>query len=443
MKANYLTKGPLPLKRVRLVINVFVMMAFLFSISSVGTALAVEEDATLPELSLTKSVDSGAAVSNEQLTYTINWAVNGSADATNVVITDPIPENTSIVSVHGDGKYDSDSNSVIWDLGTKSPGDSGSVTVVLLTSLNLQGGMIVKNVATMMSDEIESVSADATTMIMDETHPILQITKDVSNEKPQAGDTITYTVVVTNVGSAAAENVIFGDALPSGMTFVGGKTNKTFDLGDIAIGKSASKTYKVNIAENAKSGTYENIAIAYADNHDSVTVVSEVKLVPIVLGDTTEPELAVSKSVNVAYANPGDVVEYKVVLTNNGSGDAMNVTVTDQLPLSFLFEETKDVTSKWSFESVAAGETKEIVYKVMIDKDAKSGNYENVAMVTADELDDLSANSSLEVRETEVLGGLTETGAAPYDYLYYLAGLLLIASGFGVFYTYSQKKENS
>jgi uncharacterized repeat protein (TIGR01451 family) len=442
MKANYHMVKPLQKGKTQLVIKLFIVMAFLFNMTSIGTVLAAESEVALPELSLSKKVDSGAAVSNEQLTYTINWTVGGEADATHVVLTDPIPENTSIVSVHGDGEYDSDSNSAIWDLGTKSPGDTGSVSVVLLTGLNLTGGSIIKNTATMESSEVDPVSADATTTIMDETRPILQITKDVNNEKPTAGDTVTYTVVVTNVGSAAAENVTLSDTLPKGLTFAKGKTTKTFELGDIAIGKSVTQTYKADLAKSANSGTYENIAIVYADNHDSVIANSEIELVPVVLGDTTEPELAVNKSVNVEFANPGDVVEYKIVLTNNGSGDAMNVTVVDRLPLSFLFEETKDVTKEWAFESVAAGETKEIVYKVVIDNEAKSGTYDNLAVVTADELDDLSANSSLEVRETEVLGVLTETGTAFRDYILYFLGISLVASGIW-FYTREKRLEQS
>ena len=270
MKANYHMVKPLQKGKTQLVIKLFIVMAFLFNMTSIGTVLAAESEVALPELSLSKKVDSGAAVSNEQLTYTINWTVGGEADATHVVLTDPIPENTSIVSVHGDGEYDSDSNSAIWDLGTKSPGDTGSVSVVLLTGLNLTGGSIIKNTATMESSEVDPVSADATTTIMDETRPILQITKDVNNEKPTAGDTVTYTVVVTNVGSAAAENVTLSDTLPKGLTFAKGKTTKTFELGDIAIGKSVTQTYKADLAKSANSGTYENIAIVYADNHDSV-----------------------------------------------------------------------------------------------------------------------------------------------------------------------------
>ncbi|MBU1075391.1 DUF11 domain-containing protein, partial [Patescibacteria group bacterium] len=101
----------------------------------------------LPTLSLDKKVSSGAAESNEQLTYTIDWSVAGNADAHQVIITDPIPTDTGIVSVYSGGVYDGALNTATWDLGTKSPGDSGSVTMVVNTNLALTAGTVVKNTA--------------------------------------------------------------------------------------------------------------------------------------------------------------------------------------------------------------------------------------------------------------------------------------------------------
>lgn len=74
------------------------------------------EGATLPELTLTKSVDKNSAEPGEVLTYTITYSNVGSGDATNIIILETIPVNTTYVtnSATGTGmtiKYSHDGGS--------------------------------------------------------------------------------------------------------------------------------------------------------------------------------------------------------------------------------------------------------------------------------------------------------------------------------------------
>src|SRR5262249_27162999 len=48
----------------------------------------------------------------------------------------------------------------------------------------------------------------------------LSVSKTVSNPTPNVGDTITFTVTLSNQGPAAATNVQLTDLLPAGLTFV-------------------------------------------------------------------------------------------------------------------------------------------------------------------------------------------------------------------------------
>ena len=68
----------------------------------------------------------------------------------------------------------------------------------------------------------------------------LALTKTVSDPTPNVGDTITFTVTLTNTGPDAATGVQVTDLLPAGLTFVSA-TPSQGDLqpGDAACGPSA------------------------------------------------------------------------------------------------------------------------------------------------------------------------------------------------------------
>ncbi|MGA2666815.1 MAG: DUF11 domain-containing protein [Patescibacteria group bacterium] len=87
------------------------------------------EYGTTPQLTLTKTVDKTQAQSGDTLTYTITYQNQTSDQLTNTSISDAIPANTNYVtsSVSASGTYDG-SSKVTWNLGTLSPGASGSVS---------------------------------------------------------------------------------------------------------------------------------------------------------------------------------------------------------------------------------------------------------------------------------------------------------------------------
>ncbi|PIY96497.1 MAG: hypothetical protein COY66_04000, partial [Candidatus Kerfeldbacteria bacterium CG_4_10_14_0_8_um_filter_42_10] len=400
------------------------------------TCTVTNEDIAPPVLDINKSVSPVTVLAGGNLTYTIEWQISGEADATNVTITDPIPLNTTFVSASNEGVYSTADNTVTWALGTKAPGDSGIFTVNVTVNSLAEAGTIIVNTATIDSSETDPVSDDASSTVMATTAPILQITKDVSDPSVNPGATVTYTVVITNVGSADALNVTLTDVMPTNLTFVsGGGNTKTFELGDLAIGDSVTKTYNVLVADDSGAGTYTNTATAEADNHSPISAQADLGVVlPTVLGDETSPDLAIVKTVNVAFANPGNTVEYTVKITNNGDGDATNVTLTDQLPSGFTFDGTTDAVKAWELGDLAPNEEKTVTYKVKIADNMTAGTYNNLAIANADNNDDVTAQAPLEVRAIAVLGAsLEETGTGWMDYLVYIVGIGLLAFGIGLF----------
>ncbi len=87
---------------------------------------------------------SGPATGNvgANITYTITYANTGNAAANSVVITDPLPANTTFVSASGGGSHVG--ANVVWNLGTLNAGVTGQ-TVTLTVALNAPGTITNEN----------------------------------------------------------------------------------------------------------------------------------------------------------------------------------------------------------------------------------------------------------------------------------------------------------
>ena len=68
----------------------------------------------------------------------------------------------------------------------------------------------------------------------------LAVAKTVSNPTPNVGDTITFTVTLTNAGPDAATGVEVTDLLPAGLSFVSATASQgSYDSGQRGCGPSA------------------------------------------------------------------------------------------------------------------------------------------------------------------------------------------------------------
>src|SRR5262249_7059129 len=101
----------------------------------------------------------------------------------------------------------------------------------------------------------------------------LALTKTVNNGRPNVGDTITFTVTLTNQGPDLGTNVTVQDLLPVGLTFVSatpsrGTYNSTtgaWVVGTVAPG--APQTLQIR-AQVVSPGPQTNTAVARADQSD-------------------------------------------------------------------------------------------------------------------------------------------------------------------------------
>jgi uncharacterized repeat protein (TIGR01451 family) len=98
----------------------------------------------------------------------------------------------------------------------------------------------------------------------------LSVTKAASDETPNEGVEVTYTITATNGGPSPATNVVVTDRLPDGVTLVGNSSNVvqgSFDentgvwtIGSLALDAEATLTYRVTIDEETSGRSLINTA---------------------------------------------------------------------------------------------------------------------------------------------------------------------------------------
>ncbi len=352
-----------------------------------------------PIITIAKSDAPDPVQAGAQLTYTLAWTVAGNSPATNLTITDPVPANTTFVSAANGGTFDATAKVVTWALGNHVPGDSGSVSFVVTVAAPLANNTLLTNTATIDSDENTPVSDTETTTVASAS--TLSIVKTDSADPVKPGDPLTYTLAWTVAGNSPVTNLVITDTLPTQLTFVSASNSGTYDaatrllswsLGNHVPGDTGSVTVNVTVSSDLSNGAViTNTATVDADE---TTPASDTETTTI----TAAPILSITKSVNLAFANPGDTATYTVTVKNTGNDAAINATLTDTLPAGFTFVDGGLATKTFALGTIAKGASVTVTYNVKIDAAKTAGTYENLATAKADNHGSVTAKAPLEVR---------------------------------------------
>ena len=150
--------------------------------------------------------------------------------------------------------------------------NSRTSVLTLVTGLNTP----VNNHAFNINAQSGSIShlAPATLNVVSPTSADLSLTKTASPNPGQTGVTLSYRIIATNNGPAAATNVMVADTLPPGVSFVSATTTQgncngsgpvNCNLGNLAVGGSAIITI---IVTPSASGQITNSATVSASESD-------------------------------------------------------------------------------------------------------------------------------------------------------------------------------
>jgi len=188
--------------------------------------------------------------------------------------------------------------------------------------------------------------------------PGLTITKVVNVPTLVAPGELTYTVVVANPGTAAANNVVVTDTNPpntlfeslsqSGTTFactapaMNTAGTITCTAPSLAAGASTTFTIVDEVLAAADGTTVINTAVATATGltPPPATATTVIPVPPVVEGESVSatPELTITKSVDHSTLVAPGALTYTVVVTNPGTAADTDVVMTDPNPPNTVFE---------------------------------------------------------------------------------------------------------
>ena len=193
-----------------------------------------------------------------------------------------------------------------------------------------EGGDIV-NTASAQSDEVTTPVTDTVTTPVVPAAPALTIVKsDPTNADEDGsstvsiGDTLTYTITVTNSGNIDQNNVVVTDNRI---------TPSTNTCATVAVGGTCTLTGDYVVTMSDEGGDIVNTASA--ESTEVTTPVTDTVTTPVV---PAAPALTIVKSnpVNAdedgsSTVSIGDTLTYTITVTNSGNIDQNNVVVTDNL----------------------------------------------------------------------------------------------------------------
>jgi uncharacterized repeat protein (TIGR01451 family) len=234
----------------------------------------------------------------------------------------------------------------------------------------------------------------------------IELIKSVDNPQAQVGDTVVYTYVVINTGSATLviNNLVDDQLGPI-----------TVDQTTLAPGEQTTGTSQpVTIAEGDLPLT--NIAVVNAQRSDNGEPLSDTDTVTIAAdspedpGDGSPPEEVVTdpsgrvtlrKRVNPPFAQVGDIVTWTISVTNTSGQVLNNLSITDTIPSGLAIIDVSSSAGNVSFSgrqvtlnlaALNVGQT--VTVDVQTRVDGSAFIFTNLAVITGPDLE-LAASARL------------------------------------------------
>lgn len=269
--------------------------------------------------------------------YVLDLCVQAHIDVCHVEVNAILPEGVSLVRSEPEGTIQGKNGQLTWMFDSMKCGETRHSRVTLRA--DREGNLCVCFCVT-------AVPVQFCTILC--AKPILECTK-CGPEEACPGDSVHYTVTVTNRGTCAAEDVVLTDIVPDGLEHSSGLRTLTYKLGTL----EPCQTKKINICFTAvKRGKICNRITATACN----ATPTSCEAVCIVCKECVELVKVGPKEVPI-----GKNAEYQITVTNPGDKSLTEVVLTDQAPAATSIVEAKGAIVNcnqaiWRFKELKPGE---------------------------------------------------------------------------------------
>jgi uncharacterized repeat protein (TIGR01451 family) len=351
------------------------------------------------DLALSKTVDNSSPIVNDNVVFTINLSNLGQDPATSVMVTDQLPAGLQFVSsTVTQGSYDDTTG--IWTVGTVNVGNN--VATLTITASVTSTGTLTNTANVTQSDQYDPDTANnqsSATVTPGAAPADLTVTKTDTPDPVLAGNNITYTITVSNVGGSAATSVSLTDAVPTNTTFVslaqdtgtafscsnpgvGNTGNVNCTIATLAAAASAQFTLVVKVDSNTTTGTsISNTATASMTATDPTTGNNSATATTLV---NVQTDVAVVKTDSPDPVVAGGNLTYSITVSNNGPSDAQSVSLTDAVPTNTTFVSFAQNTGQaFNCTSPSAGSTGTVTCSIATLSGGTSATFTMIVNVNA------------------------------------------------------------
>jgi len=291
--------------------------------TAVGPILSISKTASAPIL-----MRGGTG----SFTLTVTNGGTGPTNATTVTVSDSLPTGLTPTSAAGTGWTCTVAVTCTRTDVLNAGGSYPAITIQASVAAN--AGASLTNTAS-VSGGGDSTAANGSVTIGTAAGPDLTITKTASAPILMRGGTGSFTLSVTNNGSATSGTVTVSDSLPTGLTPTSASgTGWTCTLAvsctrsDVlaATASYPAITIQVTVAANAGASLTNNASVVGGGDSTASTG-------SVTIGTAAGPDLTISKTASAPTFLRGGTGSFTLTVTNNGSAtNGTVVTVSDSLP---------------------------------------------------------------------------------------------------------------
>jgi uncharacterized repeat protein (TIGR01451 family) len=298
-----------------------------------------------PQLSIVKTASSATFAVGTAASYTLTVTNTGSAATTaSATVSDNVPSQLTIDSVPG--TCAASGQQVTCTIPTGLAVGANASFTIFVTPTAAANGSTLSNTATVTGGgdtDCPAASHCTSTVLTPVNAPLLTIQKSASSNTFAVGVAASYTLIVTNSGSAATSvNAIVSDTVPGNLTI------GTLPLGCAASGQQitcsipagltagGSVTFVIPVTPTSAAGGAPLVNTATVSGGGDPSCPAASHCISTVTNTVAVPGLQIVKT-GPTHATAGGTIVYTIAITNVGNAAVTNATLTDPAPAGLTF----------------------------------------------------------------------------------------------------------
>ena len=293
-------------------------------------------------LRLTKTVTPTNANVGDQLICILSVTNAGTPATAMIQVTDQLPAAFHYAGAGATaGTYDPVAG--IWDIGSLAAGGAASLAITGSVAAG-SGGSVVTNRATIsrMNRPDTNMTDNSAFAVFRVESADLAVAKSADKATLEEGESMLFTVSVSNRGPNAVHDVRINDPLPAGLILdeiqvsQGVYTNATgaWAVGALTNGGTAVLTIHATAAIGSGGLVVTNTAVLWTSSHEDPNAANNsASAVVIIYG----ADLGIAKTVTPVTAIEGQTVRYRLTVTNPGPSLATGIQIQEPLTNGLVY----------------------------------------------------------------------------------------------------------